>query len=217
VNEAKRGRPKDEGLQARREEAILEAAARLFAEQGLSGADVQELADRLGVGKGTIYRYFPSKEELFRAAVDRGMRGLNDYVEARVAGVADPLARIEQAILAFLVYFDEHPELVELFIQERAHFKGGRLPAYFVHHEASSGPWRELYRGLVAAGRVRDLPEPDLDTVNDLMYGTILANHLTGRRVSPQRQAGAIVDVVFHGILTDAERRRRPAAPKGGE
>jgi AcrR family transcriptional regulator len=210
---AKRGRPRDEGLPARRQLEILEAAARLFAEQGLSGADVQQLADRLGVGKGTIYRYFPSKEELFRAAVDRGMRGLNEYVEAEVAGVADPLARIERAILAFLVYFDEHPELVELFIQERAHFKGGRMPAYFAHHEATAGPWRELYRGLVAAGRVRDLGDAaDLGTVNDLMYGTILANHLTGRRVSPRRQAGAIISVVFHGILTDAERRRRPPA-----
>jgi hypothetical protein len=41
------------------------------------------------------------------------------------------------------------------------------------------------------------------------VYGTILANHLTGRRVSPQRQARAIIDVVFQGILTEAERRRR--------
>jgi len=204
----KRGRPRDEGLPARRQEEILEAAAQLFAEQGFAGADVQGLADRLGVGKGTIYRYFPSKEALFRAAVDRGMRGLNEYVEARVADVSDPLERIEHAILAFLVYFDEHLELPELFIQERAQSKGGQLPAYFAHHEATAGPWRELYRGLVAGGRVRDLADADLDTVNDLMYGTILANHLTGRRVSPQRQARAIIDVVFHGILTDAERRR---------
>ena len=61
--------------------------------------------------------------------------------------------------------------------QERAHFQGGRQPAYFAHHEATAGPWRELYRGLVAAGRVRDLGDAaDLGTVNDLMYGTILAN-----------------------------------------
>lgn len=205
----KRGRPKDEGLQARRQEEILDAAAQLFAEQGFAQADVQQLADRLEVGKGTIYRYFPSKEELFRAAVDRGLRGLDEHVDAAVADVPDPLERIERAILAFLVYFDDHPELAELFVQERAHFKGARTPAYFAHHEATSGPWRQLYRHLAAQGRVRDLPDPDLDTVNDLMYGTILANHLTGRRISPQRQARAITDIVFNGILTDAERARR--------
>jgi AcrR family transcriptional regulator len=213
---SKRGRPRDEGLTARRQEAILEEAARLFAEQGFAAADVQELANRLAVGKGTIYRYFPSKEELFRAAVDRGVRGLNEYLEARVAGVADPLERIEQAILAYLVYFDEHPELPELFIQERAQSRGGRMPAYFANREAAAEPWWDLYRGLVAEGRVRDVADAaDLGTVNDLMYGTILANHLTGRRVSPQRQARAIIDIVFQGILTDAERRAR-SEPAGG-
>jgi AcrR family transcriptional regulator len=40
--------------------------------QGFATADVQEIANKTGVGKGTIYRYFPSKEELFLAAVDHG-------------------------------------------------------------------------------------------------------------------------------------------------
>jgi len=48
-------------IKIRREEEILEAAAIFFAECGYSEADTQTLADRLGVGKGTIYRYFPSK------------------------------------------------------------------------------------------------------------------------------------------------------------
>ena len=59
-----------DGIKVRRQEEILEAAATLFAECGYSDADTQTLADRLGVGKGTIYRYFPSKQELFLAAVD---------------------------------------------------------------------------------------------------------------------------------------------------
>ena len=56
------GRPKDEGLQARRTEEILAAAARLFARLGYTDTDTQALADELQVGKGTLYRYFPSKE-----------------------------------------------------------------------------------------------------------------------------------------------------------
>ena len=64
----------------RRQEEILDVAARVFAERGFPGTDVQEIADELEVGKGTIYRYFPTKRKLFLAAVDRAMRRLREEV-----------------------------------------------------------------------------------------------------------------------------------------
>ena len=69
-------------IKTRREEEILEAATKFFAECGYSEADTQTLADRLGVGKGTIYRYFPSKRELFLAAVDRLIHQLHESITA---------------------------------------------------------------------------------------------------------------------------------------
>ena len=68
----------DEALRTSRCEQILEAAAKLFAEHGYADGDTQLLAEKLGVGKGTIYRYFPSKRELFLAAADRVMRMLRE-------------------------------------------------------------------------------------------------------------------------------------------
>lgn len=209
---ARPGRPKDESLQARRQEEILDVAAQLFADHGYADTDVDSVAKALSVAKGTIYRYFPSKRELFMAAVGRGMQRLQAEVEAAVAPVVDPLQRIERAIHTFLAYFNKHRELVELFIQERAHFGDSAPPAYFAHHEKNVGPWRKLYQQLVAAGRVRDLPGAhDHDVVSDLLYGTILANYFTNRRVPHKTQARKIVDIVFVGILTDAERQRRCA------
>jgi|GEM_PF-522794 len=206
----KPGRPRDESLPARRQEEILDAAAKLFAERGFAEADVDSLAALLEVGKGTIYRYFPSKRELFLAAVDRGMQRLGEEINARAAEVSDPLERIETAIRVFLCWFDAHPEMVELFIQERAQFKDREKSTYFAHHEANSGPWHALYRQLVADGRVRDLPmADDQNVVNDLLYGTILANHATGRKTPPEVQAQHIIDVIYQGILSDSERARR--------
>lgn len=204
------GRPRDASLPARRGEEILAVAARLFAERGYSETDIDSVAEELQVGKGTIYRYFPSKRELFLAAVDAGMRRLNEAIDGQVATVADPLERIERAIEAYLAFFATNPQLAELFIQERAQFKERHKPTYFTHHEANVRPWREMYEQLVAAGRVRDLPlAHDFNVVNDLLYGTILANHVTGRSLPHTEQARSIIDMVFHGILTDAERQRR--------
>src|SRR5262249_60516663 len=78
----------EEANLARREEILVTATA-LFAEQGFSDAVTQALAERLGVGKGTIYRHFPSKRALFLAATDRVMRKLQECVSANVAGTQD--------------------------------------------------------------------------------------------------------------------------------
>jgi AcrR family transcriptional regulator len=48
-----------------KERAILEAAARVFAERGLRGTRMADIATRAGIGKGTVYEYFRSKEDLF--------------------------------------------------------------------------------------------------------------------------------------------------------
>ncbi len=66
--------PASEALWATRKEEILTQAATLFARHGYSETDTQLLAETIGVGKGTVYRYFPSKRELFLAATDRVMR-----------------------------------------------------------------------------------------------------------------------------------------------
>src|SRR5271157_6104377 len=85
----------DEEVLARKEE-ILRTATELFAEHGFSDAMTQVLADRLGVGKGTIYRHFPSKRALFLAAADRVMRTLQDRVNTNIAGIDDGLERLER-------------------------------------------------------------------------------------------------------------------------
>ena len=96
------GRPNDEALTASRQEEILETAVKLFARHGYADTDTQLLADEIGVGKGTLYRYFPSKEQLFLAAADRVMRKLRQHIDARIAGIADPLDQIATAVRTFL-------------------------------------------------------------------------------------------------------------------
>ena len=52
-----------------RPQQIIDAALEVFGECGLANARLQDIADRAGVSKGTIYLYFPNKEELFREVV----------------------------------------------------------------------------------------------------------------------------------------------------
>lgn len=201
------GRPPDTELPERRRAEILDAATMVFSKHGFAAADVQEIAEKASVGKGTVYRYFPSKEGLFLAAVDYGMRNLKAAVDAGVATAKHPLEQIAVGVRAYLTFFDEHPEIVELLVQERAHFPDRKTPTYFVHREASMGPWKDLFRELVRTGTVRDLPvEQIIEVISDLLYGTMFTNHFTGRKKSPGRQCEDVLDILFRGILIDTKR-----------
>src|SRR6201993_4265999 len=94
----KKGRPAETDRCAARREEILAAATSLFAEHGFADTDTQLLADKLHVGKGTLYRYFPSKRELFLAAADRGMCKLCEYIDVEIAEIQDPPERIAQVV-----------------------------------------------------------------------------------------------------------------------
>src|SRR5581483_5347725 len=99
--EPKPRRLTDEAVCASRREQILEAAAKLFAKYGYAETDTQFLAEQLGVGKGTIYRYFPSKRDVFLAAADRVMHKMREQIETCIKGIEDPLDLIAEAIRAY--------------------------------------------------------------------------------------------------------------------
>lgn len=199
----------EEALLARREE-ILEMATELFADHGFSDAITQVLADRLQIGKGTLYRHFPSKRELFLAATDRVMRRLQEEINARVSGITDGLERVERGMATFLKFFADHPSFVELLIQERAYFKDRKRPTYFEHREVNIERWRRLYADMIGQGRIRDIPvEQITNVVSNVLYGIMVTNFFNGETKSPDVQAKEILDVIFEGILTREERERR--------
>ena len=213
----KPGRPVDPALAERRKSEILTVAASAFASHGFAATDVQDLANRLGIGKGTIYRYFPSKEALFLAAVEWGLRELTAAIDAVLAvPEADPVDVMRRAIRAYLHFFVRRQEMAELFIQERAAFPHHHRPLYFAMGgpDGPSEQHRQFFEALVRTGRVRPMPAGRFfNVIGDLLYGTILTNLLTGRPAEPDQQAADVLDVVFHGVLTEAERQRQGGTP----
>jgi AcrR family transcriptional regulator len=181
----------------------------LFAEHGYADTDTQLLAEKLQVGKGTIYRYFRSKRELFLAAADRVMRLMRQSIDSRIEGIDEPFERLGVAIHAFLSFFAKHPEYVELLIQERAQFKDRKKPTYFVHRETNIKRWQALYQSLIEAGRIRAMPvERITDVVGNLLYGTIFTNYFTGEQPSVEKQTRDILDILYYGIFSDTERKK---------
>ena len=167
-------------------------------------------------GKGTIFRHFPTKRELFLAAADRVMGKMQEKILASIAGIEDGLEQVARGIRAFLSFFADHPEYVELLIQERAQFKDRKRPTYFEHREVNVHAVAQALRRLIAEGRVREMPvESITDVVGNLIYGTMFTNFFAGQKKPVEQQAQDILDIVFQGILTDPELARLDAAKAG--
>lgn len=71
-----------------RKQEIVEAAARLFLSKGFEAISMQDIADEVGVVKGLCYRYFPSKQALFDACLER-------LTDSFITGIADLFADSE--------------------------------------------------------------------------------------------------------------------------
>lgn len=69
-----------------RRDAILEAACREFSNKGFAGARIEEIAKRAGIGKSTVYEYFPSKVDLLQAAAAWTLDWVASDVRAMMQG-----------------------------------------------------------------------------------------------------------------------------------
>lgn len=199
----RRKRDRNQELINRRRSEILAAAAVVFARHGYAKSDVQTIADEVGVAKGTLYHYFGSKEQIFFAAVDEGMSQLKDRLTLVYANSADPIEAIAAAIYVYLHFFDSNKSIVELFIQERAHFADREKPTYFVHRDANIGPWRDLVALLIKEGRLRaNSVDQIVDAMGALLYGSMFTNYFSKRKQSVESQAADLIGVAFNGILS---------------
>jgi AcrR family transcriptional regulator len=188
------------GADERRQD-ILCAAVKVFAEQGFRCADVQQIADLAGIGKGTVYRFFATKEDLFCAAVDNAMRSLTSRVEGAVAEVEDPLEKLRLGFKAYMAFFQAFPEIIELFVHERAELRGNAKPLYFVYSEERRAAWLDVAQRLIDSGRTRiDDAGLLLDAIGHLSYGAVLVNRISGLNQSLDESADGLLDVLFNGI-----------------
>ena len=191
-------------------ERIIHAATELFAKYGYDDCDMECVAAKLQIAKGTLYLYFPGKQELFFACVDRAMQELQVVITAAREASADPFKQISRAIRTYVEFFAEHPQYVELMVLERAIFRDRKQATYFSYRDRSREYWRELYGNLIATGRIHtDLSiETLLDMVGNLLYGTMFTNHFNGRRTSIAQQHRAILDFAFTGLLSPEDQKK---------
>ncbi|MCX2179350.1 TetR/AcrR family transcriptional regulator [Streptomyces sp. SKN60] len=101
---------------------LYEAAVTLIAEQGFSATTVDEIAERAGVAKGTVYYNFKSKTELFEELLRHGVSLLAGSLRAAAEETAERggnrIEALDAMIRAGLVFIDRYPAFTQLYVAE---------------------------------------------------------------------------------------------------
>ncbi len=150
---------------------ILDAALVEFAEKGLAGSRVDEIAARAGANKRMLYAHFGSKEELWLTVLERAYAAKREEERAVVVEGLAPAEAMARLVAFNLRYTARHPEFVALLNQENLH-----RAAYLRRSEdvpALYSPIPEALRGVLARGEAAGVFRAGVDPMQ--LYISMLA------------------------------------------
>lgn len=190
--------------------AILSHAIETFAREGFRQADVQIIADRAGVGKGTVYRNFSSKVELFNTATFDVLQRLERYMFQATEGKVEPLEILYSLGMAHTRFFELNQSYLEIFVQNRAEFRG-TVPAKHVelHEQMISRLVQVVERGI-ADGQIEDTdPRGIVMSMGTVLYGTIMFGCHVEHEYSLTELGEKSLRSFLRGISTDTTGSQR--------
>jgi AcrR family transcriptional regulator len=178
---AKKKTKSKDGLRELTRRHIQESVVRAVTRVGVHGLTMDRIAEEARIAKGTIYLYFPNKNELVRATIDSCLAPLIDELVGVLEGDLPPDERLRHFTRRHLAYFEDHRDLFRVLLHERS-----RLQIQSDRRRSS------LYKKLVEKTAV----VVALGVESGLF-----------RDVDPVKLAGMIVDanitVISHRLLED--------------
>ena len=99
--------------------ALLDSAMALFAEKGIYGTRIEDITERVDLGKGAFYNYFASKEALVAEAIAQGVEQFEREYLSRLNGAGKTSERIVELAGLHAAFLEERPRYAVLFHQAR--------------------------------------------------------------------------------------------------
>jgi len=192
----------------RRRNQILDVASLIFSREGFVRANTDEIAKRANLGKGTIYRYFKNKRDLFLSVVDRGLDKLKDAILIEVEKTDDPLKKIENAIKTYLSFFEKNRNLIGILIHEQSSFQKRIAKRYFEHYYGNVDRIKQTFKTGIEQGLIKDI---DMDSLISayagILNGLVYMWQIEGRKYRLQDRVSIVMKIFFTGIIKDEKRR----------
>lgn len=197
-------RPKQMREDARETRAnILEVATREFADKGLAGARIDEIAEQTASSKRMIYYYFGSKDELYRAVLEQAYQSIRNQEQQAGFEALTPDAALRAVIGNNFDYHYEHPEFVRLVMNENVHH-GEHIAQIEGLRERNRSAIEQLEK-IITDGQAQGLFRDGIDPVDLHMTISALCFYNVSNRYTFKHNFG--VDLTE--ATTKAQRREQ--------
>jgi AcrR family transcriptional regulator len=146
---------------------IIDGALRLFAERGVDGASIRDIATSAMITEPAVYRHFRSKEDLVWEIFWTGYRGLGETLREIQPSATDPRARIAAMVETICALFDRDEPLFR-FLLLTQHGQLGKIT------EREKSPVQVLHDQLAGAIAAGALPSQDAELATSTVFGIVL-------------------------------------------
>ena len=187
-------------------DAILDATDRLLARYGYKKMTVEDISVEVGIGKGTIYLHFTSKEEIVLSHIDRIVERVKERLREQAASDAPAAERLRAMMLTRVLYrFDSIQHYTQSLSDLLAALRPGLMARRALYFEAEA----QIFAELLIAGRESgefDFQDEKataralLQATNGLLPYSLSTTEL-GAREEVEQRAADIADLVMRGLL----------------
>ncbi|MGE0725407.1 MAG: TetR/AcrR family transcriptional regulator [Alphaproteobacteria bacterium] len=193
---------------------IVAAAVQAFAAKGFAATRLDDVAAGAGVSKGTLYRYFSSKEELFKAVVREFLVPRIEQAEAIAAATDAPTTDLLQGVLTRMIEIAGSPAgaIPKMVIAEAGNFPD--LARFYAEEVVAR--FIRLLAGLLARGAARgDLRPVDAAALAPVLVAPVLLMALWKNAIEPHAPFDIDVAAFTEAFCTLLRRGLAPAGEEG--
>jgi AcrR family transcriptional regulator len=187
---------------------ILAAAAGLFATHRFHEARMEDIAAAAEVGKGTLYRYFKDKDELYLALLERAAEAMLAKLDVAVQQPGSYREKLVAVVASLLEYFEEQPHLLDLIQHAEAMQKPGQQLSWQKTRSQTFAMVRDLFESARRAGA---FVIADADTAALMLLGGLRGVYRFGMRPQPadlaERIVAGFLDGFAHQGVAPTDRR----------
>lgn len=189
---------------------LLDAALNVFAEKGYDGASLQDIAERIGILKGSVYYYYKSKEDILFDVVKFVHDEHLENVRGLVAVAGDPLSRLRRLLEGHAMFVCSSIDRTTVFLREMDRLPPDRRDEILGPDHSYQRVFRDVIVEAQKAGQVGPEVNPKLATL--WILGALNWLHRwyrPGRANAAEQVAAQFADQLTRGIAATPARGRR--------
>jgi AcrR family transcriptional regulator len=194
---------------------LYEAAVTLIAEQGFSATTVDEIAERAGVAKGTVYYNFASKNELFEELLRHGVGLLTASLRAADTATAaaggSRVDALDAMLRAGLEFIARYPSVTQLYVAELWRTNRAWQGTLMLVRSDAVSAVEKVLAEAVATGELSE--EIDVPLTAAALFGMVLMTALDWQAFQPQRSIDDVHAALSRLLQGRVGGRHTPRAP----